>query len=367
MSGIAFGLYSTSIYSDLTTYTNQAMQTSGLSLGQSFDLFSRTHINDTPLAIVWFWLIGQSGNAQLYPASIAFVEYSIIGYIFTDYSTTRGYSRRQYALLLVLLIVSLPLYNSVASVRSTPAMAIGLLGLYLVFVKEVKNPLVFSLFIVSILIHSVGFIFIPLVFLCQIGKNRPMIAVLLAIALLPVVFFSAYTLEPIFSYFGFSVVNKVQAYVGGSESEYALHVLSSDYLQVKKWTSIAWASVALVLQCHIAARFCKNDERFEHLVIIGIMLCANVVSFGILITVPSYARFLYTAVPISILVVTGAILNTSITNDFERGGFWGLVTVLFFVLSLAVIVVALYDVPRRIAIGLLMNHVLLGFFGTILL
>ena len=366
MAGISFGLHNTSIYSDLTTYMGQAMLTQGLSIDESLNLFSRGHMSDTPIAIFWFWLVGQTGNAQWYPASIAFVEYAIIGFIFTDYAKDAQYTRRQYGIIILLLIITLPLYNSVSSVRSTPALAIGILGFYLDFCKHIRNPFVYLLYAIAILIHSIGFILLPLRLICQLGIRCPRLAVVLTIVLLPSVYFFASVLDPIFSQFGFSVIDKVQSYVAGSDSEYALHVADSNFLQVKKWVSIILAAVSIVLQLRaLTEKNDKSDLLHKRLCLIGCALAAVIVSFGIIISMPSYARFLYTAVPVSALVITRGRLDDKLgkqtqSADSLHAAFY----VLFLLLVAAEFALVLYELPRRIAVGDLAWYVAFGFFGS---
>ena len=372
-AGLGFGLYNISPYSDLTNYMDQLMLTQGHTLQESLKLFSRGHMKDTPLAIVWFWLVGNTGNAQWYPASIAAVEFGIMGYLTADYAKASAFNRKQYAILLVLFIVAIPLFHAVTSVRSTPALAIGVLGFYLDFVKGKRNPLVYLLYVVAILIHSLGFILIPLRIICQIGVKRPGIAVALAAALLPLVYVLAGVLDPLFSKLGFSVIQKVQTYVSGGESEYAQHVTQSLYLQVKKWVSILFALVALYLQLQAVRETDDKTDRLQtRLGLLGCSLCATIVIFGVMITTPSYARFLYTATPIAVLMVSRRMLSgPTKLSLFDGNGkiriplnVQNVMILLFLALLAAGFALTLYDLPHRIDIGGLLWHVAFGFCGA---
>lgn len=367
MSGIAFGLYNISEYSDLTKYMDQAMLTQGLSIGESLNLFSRGHMKDTPLAIIWFWAIGLTGNAQWYPASIAFVEYSIIGYILTDYAKEAGYDRKQYALVLALMILTVPLFNSVTSVRSTPALAIAFLGFYLDFCKHIRNPLVYLLYVIPIFIHALAVILIPVRILCQLGVKRPALAVATTVLLLPAAYIFADALNPIFLRMGSSIMHKVLTYVSNSDSEYAQHVLGSTFLQTRKWVSILLSLFALHFLLRELREADGNGSPLHKALCLGAcMLNALIISFGLVVVVPSYTRLVYITHPISALIITKRLPFFDASTSFR----WGrnsecVLMVLYILLIFAHFALTLYELPRRVAVAGLAWHVLFGFFGAL--
>jgi len=369
MSGIAFGLINTSEYSDLARFMDQAMLTQGLSPQQSLDLFSRSHISDTPLAIMWFWLVGQTGIAQLYPASIAFVEYAIIGYIFTDYAVSARFKRGQYLFLLGVLAVTLPLFDSVGSVRSTPALALAILAIYLEYCKSIKHPLVYTLYIIPIFIHSIGFIAIPLRLLCVLGGSRATLAIVCSALMLPAAYALSSVLDPVFSSWGFSVMSRVQTYVAGGESEYAQHVAEGTFFQIKKYLAIALGLVSAFIMLRVKGRYgTHSDDVNARLSLIGGLLCGLIASFAVVVVVPSYARFLYTALPICALCVVGARMKYGKWQlPGAEAGIYVISQVLFWVLIVAMFALSMFELTRRISMSGLLAHVLLGYFGYLIM
>lgn len=367
MGGLGFGLYNTSEYSDLTRFMEQAMLTQGLTIRESESLFVNSHISDSPLAVLWFWTIGQSGNAQLYPASIAFLEYTCLAYMVTDYAMSVKVPRRQYAILLLFLIISTPLFDSVNSVRSTPALALGTLAMYLECYKRRHYLIAVLFYCCAPLIHSVGFIVLPIRLLCEVAKRSWRIAVASAFLLLPGAFAVSGILNPLFVKLGFNVMSKLQTYVGGdaSTSDYAAHVASTKFLIVRKWITFA----LMATSAYMAWQAQKSESSREGRAIneLGSLTAAISMSFALIVAVPSYARFAYVAVPFTGISYLNSL---AIPRSKDKGVVRNSHTVsklIYQCLFAAYTALMCVNMYRRVDIAAFSAHILFGFLGAIAL
>ena len=366
MAALGFGLYSTNQYNDLATYSAMTLTTQGLSLRQSIDLFSSSHMSDTPLGIAWFWLVGRTGNPQVYPATIAFVEYSILAYILTDAAAEAKVSRHEYAVLLLFLLVATPIFDSVNSVRSTPSMAVGALAIYLEHYKKRCLPIAVLCYCLSPLIHSAGFIVFPMRIMCSVARRSIPLAITGGILLLPVAYLLADIADPILSSFGLSVASKVRTYVGGGSSAYTDHVVRQTFYHVRKWVTFALMAIACFeVSKWLRKRDADEPDGMRGIAEIGLAYAAITMGFVLFVTAPTYARFTYVAVPFLGIATIHGMMSHGFRGNIRSVPGFGLHEFLCVVAFIGFVALSLVNMARRVDLMAFVCHLVFGFFGAL--
>ena len=173
---VAFDIALVTLHFDPSNYgldLNVYYGTMDLMKKMSWDTFIQVYSTQKEfLTNFLFYVFASINNYGFWNFIVAFVSYSLLFYMITDYAKIKEISDRNYFLVLLLLII---LYNNffiMTGIRNSLAMILFLFVLYLEFIKENKKIFYKVLYIIPCLIHMSMVLAIILRLLLVIYKGR---------------------------------------------------------------------------------------------------------------------------------------------------------------------------------------------------
>ena len=303
---------------DITRYASYALSLSDVGLSDA--LSSSYRYADYPLASIWFWLIGQVGSPELLKFSIVFPQYAIASFVIIDYSKENDFTTRQLVAALLLLLLFNPLFNVMSAVRSTPALALLLLAVYLDLYKGVRTIWLLALYIAAVFLHSVAYAVVGLRLLFQLFRKTPLLCALFAALAIPAMPMLDVVLSPLSGILNVDLHGKLDFY-SSWETGYAATVASSSFYQLLRGVHAAMGLLCMILLIvflHGRHRVImeQKEERLAQFAIAGIAFTLGILAF---IQVPSYLRLSYFLYPLIIcLIVHYAASHTENRTGFVR-------------------------------------------------
>ena len=307
LATISLGLKNTGALSgDLVAYSETSMQMGNGSLADAFTLAAQEKYQDYYLAVIWLWLVGRYANTCLIPALGAFIEYAVLTYMLVDYSKHKDWNYDKLLISVISFICLVAYYFSVSSVRSTPALSISMLALYLDYVRNKRYPWIPLLYIIPCFIHVAGILAIAFRVALILFNKHPKLAFFVMGGSLVAAYRTAILLDPIATSIGLgNLSTKIVRYVNWTSTGWAGVVSSSRYYKVLKYTNIL-TCVVLASIIFVAQSIQKNqdniDETDERLITLSLCGIGFTLGIAAIITVPSYLRFTYIFYPPSILI-----------------------------------------------------------------
>lgn len=297
--GIGFAVISSGLdnrqYGDLTTYSLEIMKYQGMPF---WEVFSQKYGN-YPGAAIEFWLIAQTGQPILLQVTHAFIEYGIISYILIDYSCRRGAEKRITYIALASAVCLVPVYNSVSAIRSTPALAIGMLALYRDVYCRKKNLATAILYIIPVTIHATGIYFLTVRVISRIFRNHKLL-----LFLMPIVFFAGIQLfvssaDAISTRVQLGPLSLLLKYMDESNVGWSATVAESTFYQLFRVLhgGFSAACAVFILQKRGMQSITDRDAEDANIVLmLGVIcgLCIGLVD-------PAFMRFSYCTYPFLVL------------------------------------------------------------------
>ena len=275
---------------------------------------------DYPIASFAFWIVGQTGNPQLIQAVNGFVEYTILTYIALDYCKSKKTSNGAVVACLLLMLALVPLYSSIAAIRSTPAFAIGMLALYRDVYKAKRDLLTLVLYLAPFFIHAAGLSLLAIRLLSLFNRKQPAFAFIAGLASLPVLIGSASALTWLFSSFGVNPLEMLIEYSESGATGWAATVSNSLFYQLFRYINICFIAVTVfdVLRFNKLSK-ARGLIGFE---LSGVLLSGLglVLGFCLLIADPSFMRYSYAIYPFVALYIiwrqsNGVFIGRTISSN----------------------------------------------------
>lgn len=119
--------------------------------------------------ILRYFVISVWNNNLLLPAICVFIDYSIVGYIATDWSASTGNGGKVDVLTLLLCLTFMPYFHASTGMRTALCACIMGLAIYLYLYKRKNIFLFVVLALIAISVHPIGIIAIAFVFLAKLN------------------------------------------------------------------------------------------------------------------------------------------------------------------------------------------------------
>lgn len=289
---------------DLTTYAAEIQKYNGISLEQTQNLKYAGY----PVASFAFWIIGQTGNPHLIQALNGFVEYSILSYLLLDYCKTNHVPDKKIVICILLMLAFIPLYSSIAAIRSTPALALGTLALYRDVYKKERGILTIAFYLLPFFIHAAGLSMIAVRAIAFIFKKQLFLIFIVGLSALPVLIVCGNALTWVFASYEVNPMEMLLQYTGSSSVGWAATVSDSLFYQLFRILNIAFI-VFIVFDIMVSEYFKMSRSgskthqgSFE---LLGVLLAGLglVMSFCIFMVDPSFMRYSYAIYPFVVLYI----------------------------------------------------------------
>ncbi len=300
--GLRHSAEGTAFEGDISRYATYVDVYCGKSLFEAFTLPSDP-FESYPLSTLWFWLVSQTGYDYSIQASAAFVNYSIIGYCWLDYSNREGYSCRRTLISAALIVCVFPLFYSLSALRSTTALLLQSLAIYLELYRGKRNVVTISLYVLPCFLHSTCYLVLIVRMIYQLFRESPRFVFFGGVVSIPLALAFSSALSPLFSAFNVNIIDMLSAY-----SEYTgTHADASSsalYYQVLKIVNIVFILMLLVdwggkirsLKRNRLNSPTSNVSKF-YLSMLGF-----ITGLALFIQADSYLRFTYAVFPFAVLL-----------------------------------------------------------------
>lgn len=132
-------------------------------------------LSSTPMAMVYYKIIGGIGNDNFIPAISCFIIYGMLFYILYDYKINHDISNKVFSMAIFLLMAMDFFMPSIATIRSYIA---TVLVVYCIYRENMKNKfgcINIILYLISLMMHNIGtalIIFRVIVFLIFNDNNK---------------------------------------------------------------------------------------------------------------------------------------------------------------------------------------------------
>ena len=282
---------------DITRYVATVDSYGSLTLGEAL----QSNLKSSPVAVLWFWVLGHIGIPDALPATEMFIDYSILAYIILDSSVKKKWSFGELLIATIGTLSVFPLFFAISAVRSTTAMMIGTLAAYRDLVNEKRNLVTLALYIFPVFIHGAAALILVCRLVCLIPKVTPVRAFLIGVGLFGfVIAFNEY-LTPLSRLLHTDIVDRLMYYTEWNTG-YAERVSTSSYYIVLK--RLHWCFIgSLLFDYATRSKSHDSNDRFssaDNFIMVGVG-CILVLS--IIIQVPSYTRFTYGYYPLAVISI----------------------------------------------------------------
>lgn len=298
---------------DVSRYSDYVALYQGVSFWDAFQVAGST-FKSYPVTTIWFWAVSQTGYRYSLQASACFVNYSIAFYFLFDQAKKEKLSSGQITLGVVLMLSCLPLFYSTSALRSTPALILGMLAVYLEFAKRRRGVATLALYIVPCFIHSTAFL-VPIARLLYqlLGKSfsKLMLCGLLSI---PIVLAFSSALSGLFSIFNVNIVDMLMSYSDwtGTHADASSSAL---YYTAVKAVNVAF----MVLLC--LDNLCRSKggtDSADDLTKFCVSMLGFLISLSLFVQADSYLRFTYAVYPLLVVPVVRSRFRSG--SDKRRCG-----------------------------------------------
>lgn len=312
--GIAMSVISMGIVNigggDLTAYSLEISKYNSLQFSEIWELKYANY----PLASIVFWLISKTGNPHLLQAVIGFVEYMVLAYIVFDFSKIHNLQNKQIVCGVIAIIVFIPLFSSVSAVRSTPALAIGLLALYRDVVKGKRDIATIVLYVAPLAIHATGLSMLLVRLISLIANKSFMASAAIGFSVIPILLVFGQLFSGLFQFFGVNPIELLLSYVDQGSIGWSSVVSASTFYQLFRVLNIIFAVYVIFDICIRIMKMTYQDIEKGRLSVTVAGL-ALIVGFAVFVTDPSFMRYSYAIYPLVVLhVMMGLSRETNICS-----------------------------------------------------
>ncbi len=133
---------------------------------------------------IFFYLISQLNNNSLIVFFSSLIYYNILFYIIIDYCKIKELTNKQINMIIIYAMITIWIIPNILGIRYAIAMVVFLLAIYLDIVKQKKNIIYKSLYIVPIFIHSSTVLFLIMRLILLISNRKTKILVIAIIVLI---------------------------------------------------------------------------------------------------------------------------------------------------------------------------------------
>lgn len=160
--GLGFGLVCHGIvYSsmdvDAVRIMRECAATKGLPL---FDVLANPPSESVSLFVLnlWEWIVGQTGDLQLFQAIAAFLGYGMLAWLIFDCRVNGSCTNSEFATMLVFVLIAVPMQTVVGNVRSTLVCIMAATAFYIQAKRDAPAISALCILIMSCGIHVIGYI-----------------------------------------------------------------------------------------------------------------------------------------------------------------------------------------------------------------
>lgn len=372
ISIISYNFINLSPLSDLYRYGLHALRLSDMSWSDSlrYEQDIDANIKDLPLSIFFLWSVGHIGDMHLIPSITAFFQYFVIAFILFDYIKEVKLKIISLFIFTIIVFSTVYYYGALNAIRSTIALSFGLLVLYLDVAKKVNKFVVYPLYLLPFLMHSIGLL--PLVFriIFPITKKYPKSVFVLSLASIAIL----YAISPLVS--GISVLSfleKVTTYIE-DESEWSYVASTGTKWVLLKVLNIFFMIDSVALLFGFKSYF-ETNQSFSSVVQTEkeeILWCTSIAGFGLMlavalmVSVPSYLRFSYIIYPISTMYILKYYLiykRDSVLRE-QMGGAFLLGIILLLLLLVVLNYFYFHELSSHVDMNALITRLIFGVFSN---
>lgn len=317
--GLRHSAEGTAFEGDISRYATYVDVYCGKGLFEAFSLPSDP-FESYPLTTLWFWLVSQTGYDYSIQASAAFVNYSIISYCWLDYSNREGFSHRRTLISAGLIVCAFPLFYSLSALRSTTALLLQALAVYLELYRGERNAAIIPLYVLPCLLHSTCYLVLIVRLIYQLFRESPRFVFFSGVVSIPLALAFSSVLSPLFSAFNVNIIDMLSAYSDytGTHADASSSAL---YYLVLKIVNIVFIFLLLVdwgekirslRQNHLSSPT-LNVSKF-HLAMLGF-----ITGLAVFIQADSYLRFTYAVFPFAVLLFVSDWFGTDVPGGTAVG------------------------------------------------
>lgn len=239
------------------------------------------------------WFIGKTGLYQLLPAITASSVYGIASYITSDYACLVGQQDKTYIIILLQLL-SLPLFSLFSNIRNVFAFSLILLAAYEDLVKKRRGVYIIILYIVPCFIHNSAFVLLLFRLIAFISQKAMIIIAIIAsfvsniISFLYLSFWGKLSIGGSIGMILDTALFKAYHYINGVDNtDYSLAVQTSLYHNIVRWTTFFSAAILI----YFSYRYIKNGKNQNKVFVAYLFLiCISTVASNIF-AAPNFWRF----------------------------------------------------------------------------
>ena len=356
--GIALGVVALAINHDLQGDLSRYIMFTDSCKGIPISSLGTSRYSEFPLAALFFWLLANSCGPYALSFFVAFAVYSCLSYIVLDFARSQrlGLSRAMLGMAAMLCTVSL--LGSVNSVRSTLALSIGFLGLYLDVYRGKRLPLLVPLYVVPILIHVIGLVCLAIRIALPLARRHPLAAAVTCALGLPLALLAAQNFHLVIPFTGMDVSEVLVSYSEWNDTGWAAAVANSPLQRVQRFINVLIIGQLLVV-CYPQA--IKGPARTPVGDLFACLLMCGCLTIGIdlLITSDVYLRLAYVVEPMLAVLALPRLFPRESGNARPGISVFGAV---FLVLLVGLLAVHLRFLMADSAAPYVGAHLLFGIF-----